>query len=115
LEGPPCRRLHFKNAVQVGPPTVICITAADKGFFPAGTPSAGSRGCTQNNQHTPWGYTSGEVKLWLYRRPDSGRLILPAGLACPTCDAIEELAQALVEAALTKLRLSVIDVSRELA
>jgi glutaredoxin-like protein len=56
---------------------------------------------------------TGEVELRLYRRPNSGRLILPGGLACPTCDATEELAQALVEAAADKLRLTVIDVSQE--
>lgn len=56
---------------------------------------------------------SGPVELRLYRRPDSGRLILPGGLGCATCEAAEELARALVEAAPDKLRLSVIDVSQE--
>jgi glutaredoxin-like protein len=55
----------------------------------------------------------GPVELRLYRRPDSGRLILPGGLGCQTCAAAEELARALVEAAPDKLRLSVMDVSQE--
>lgn len=56
---------------------------------------------------------AGPVELRLYRRPDSGRLILPGGVGCPTCDAAEELARALVEAAPDKLRLTVIDTSLE--
>jgi glutaredoxin-like protein len=56
---------------------------------------------------------SGPVELRLYRRPDSGRLILPGGLGCPTCEAAEELATELVEAAPDKLQLTVIDMSRE--
>lgn len=38
---------------------------------------------------------TGPVELRLYRRPDSGRLILPGGLGCSTCDATEGLARAL--------------------
>jgi glutaredoxin-like protein len=56
---------------------------------------------------------AGPVELRLYRRPDSGRLILPGGTGCATCDAAEELAGALVEAAPGKLTLTVIDVSVE--
>lgn len=55
----------------------------------------------------------GPVELTLYRRPDSGRLILPGGLGCQTCDAAEELARALVDLAPDQLRLTVIDVSQE--
>jgi glutaredoxin-like protein len=53
------------------------------------------------------------VELRLYRRPDTGRLILPGGLGCQTCNAAEELARTLAEAAPEKLRLTVIDVSQE--
>lgn len=56
---------------------------------------------------------TGPVELRLYRRPDSGRLILPGGLGCSTCDTAEQLARALTEAAPDKLRLTVIDVSQE--
>lgn len=56
---------------------------------------------------------SGPVELRLYRRPDTGRLILPGGLGCQTCDVSEELAKALVEMAPDKLQLTVIDVSQE--
>lgn len=58
---------------------------------------------------------AGPVELRLYRRPDSGRLILPGGLGCQTCDAAEELASALVEAAPDELRLTIVDVSQEAA
>ncbi|HEY8761690.1 MAG TPA: hypothetical protein VIP52_12365, partial [Candidatus Dormibacteraeota bacterium] len=51
----------------------------------------------------------GQVELRLYRRADSGRLILPGGSGCPTCDAAEELARALAAAAPDKLQLTVID------
>jgi len=53
------------------------------------------------------------TELRLYRRPDTGRLILPGGLGCQTCDAAEELARTLAEAAPGKLRLAVVDVTRE--
>ena len=55
------------------------------------------------------------VELTLYRRPDSGRLVLPGGLGCQTCDVTEELARTLVEAAPEKLNLTVIDVTQERA
>lgn len=55
---------------------------------------------------------TGPVELRLYRRPDSGRLVLPGGLGCSTCDTTEELARALTEAAPGNLRLTVIDVSQ---
>ncbi len=56
---------------------------------------------------------TGPVQLRLYRRPDSGRLILRGGLGCQTCDVSEELARALAEAAPDKLQLTVVDVSQE--
>jgi glutaredoxin-like protein len=55
----------------------------------------------------------GTVELCLYRRPGSGRLVLPSGLGCPTCDAAEELARTLTEIAPDRLRLTVVDVSRQ--
>jgi glutaredoxin-like protein len=56
---------------------------------------------------------TGPVELRLYRRPDSGRLILPGGLGCSNCNEAEELARTLTEAAPDKLRLTVIDTSLE--
>jgi glutaredoxin-like protein len=56
---------------------------------------------------------SGPVELRLYRRPDTGRLILPGGVGCQTCDATEELARTLVELAPDKLQLTVIDISEQ--
>ncbi len=55
------------------------------------------------------GTLAGPVELRLYRRPDTGRLILPGGAGCATCNAAQELAEALVEAAPDKLTLTVID------
>ena len=56
---------------------------------------------------------SGPVELRLYRRPDTGRLILPGGVGCQTCEMTEELARTLVEAAPDKLQLTVIDVGEQ--
>ena len=54
---------------------------------------------------------AGPVELRLYRSADSGRLVLPAGVGCATCDTTEDLLRALVEAAPDRITLSVIDVS----
>jgi glutaredoxin-like protein len=56
---------------------------------------------------------SGPVELRLYRRPDSGRPVLPGGLGCQTCDATEELARTLTEAAPGTVTLTVIDRSAQ--
>jgi glutaredoxin-like protein len=56
---------------------------------------------------------SGTVEIRLYRRPDTSRLILPGGMGCQTCEAAEELARALAEAAPEKVQLTVIDVTLE--
>ena len=50
------------------------------------------------------------VEVRLYRRPDTGGLILPGGLGCATCDAAEEIVRTLVETAPDKLTLNVIGV-----
>jgi alkyl hydroperoxide reductase subunit AhpF len=54
---------------------------------------------------------SGPVQLKLYLRPGSGRLILPSGMGCPTCEEARELAQDLKEAAPELISLEVIDVT----
>jgi glutaredoxin-like protein len=56
---------------------------------------------------------AGPVELRLYRRPDTGRLVLPGGLGCTTCDATEELAQLLADAGPGKVRLQVVDVTND--
>jgi glutaredoxin-like protein len=53
----------------------------------------------------------GPIELRLYVKPDSGRLILPGGLGCPTCSVAEELARAVADAAPERVTLSVIDVT----
>jgi alkyl hydroperoxide reductase subunit AhpF len=58
---------------------------------------------------------SGPVTLTLYRRPGSSRLILPAGLGCPTCEDARQMAELLRDAAPEKITLEVVDVSRDAA
>jgi alkyl hydroperoxide reductase subunit AhpF len=56
---------------------------------------------------------SGPVQLKLYLRPGSGRLILPSGMGCPTCDEARELAEDLQQAAPEQIQLEVIDVTTQ--
>lgn len=56
---------------------------------------------------------SGPVALQLFTRPGSGRLVLPAGVGCPTCADAQEIAEALRDAAPAKISLEVVDVSRD--
>ena len=56
---------------------------------------------------------SGPVQLTLYTRPGSGRLILPSGLGCATCDDARQLAEELREASPDLIDLRVVDVSVE--
>ena len=56
---------------------------------------------------------SGPVQLKLYTRPGTGRLILPAGMGCATCDDARELAEDLRDAAPDLVHLEVVDVTAE--
>ena len=56
---------------------------------------------------------SGPVQLTLYMRPGSGRLILPSGFGCATCDDARQLSEELQEAAPDLVQLRVVDVSAE--
>jgi alkyl hydroperoxide reductase subunit AhpF len=56
---------------------------------------------------------SGPVQLTLYTRPGSGRLILPSGLGCATCDDARQLVEELREAAPDLLHVRVVDVTQE--
>ena len=56
---------------------------------------------------------SGPVHLTLYTRPGSARLILPAGLGCPTCEDAREMAELLRDAAPEKVTLDQVDISRD--
>ena len=58
---------------------------------------------------------TGPVHLTLYTRPGSSRLILPAGLGCPTCDDARQMVELLRDAAPEKITLEVVDVSRDAA
>jgi glutaredoxin-like protein len=50
------------------------------------------------------------VELSLYRKPDSGRLVLPPGVGCETCEVTEELLHELADTAPERISLTVIDV-----
>jgi alkyl hydroperoxide reductase subunit AhpF len=56
---------------------------------------------------------SGPVQLTLYTRPGTGRLILPSGMGCRTCDDARQLAEELQEAAPDLIGLHVVDVTAE--
>lgn len=56
---------------------------------------------------------SGPVQLTLYTRPGTGRLILPSGMGCRTCDDARQLVDDLQEAAPDLINLEVIDVSAQ--
>jgi hypothetical protein len=56
---------------------------------------------------------SGPVRLTLYTRPGSSRLILPAGMGCATCEETKQMAELLQQSAPEKVTLEVVDVSRD--
>src|SRR5438034_5747408 len=56
---------------------------------------------------------TGPVHLTLYTRPGSSRLILPAGVGCPTCQDAREMAELLRDAAPEKITMDVVDVTRD--
>jgi glutaredoxin len=56
---------------------------------------------------------SGPVRLTLYTRPGSSRLILPAGMGCPTCEDARQMAELLQESAPDKVTLEVVDAGRD--
>ena len=58
---------------------------------------------------------TGPVRLTVYTKPGSSRLILPAGLGCPTCEDARQMAELLRDAAPDKITLDVVDVSRDAA
>jgi hypothetical protein len=53
----------------------------------------------------------GPVELKLFTRPGTGRLILPTGYGCATCDDARELAEGVVAASPELIKLEVIDVT----
>jgi alkyl hydroperoxide reductase subunit AhpF len=56
---------------------------------------------------------SGPVELTLYVRPGSGRLILPSGLGCATCEDARQLVEDVREAAPDQIGVRVVDVTGE--
>jgi len=56
---------------------------------------------------------AGPVEARLYIRPGSGRLILPPGTGCPTCEDTRQLITALAEQAPDHVLLEVVDVTQQ--
>jgi hypothetical protein len=56
---------------------------------------------------------TGPVRLTVYTRPGSSRLILPAGVGCATCQDAREMAELLRDVAPEKVTVDVVDVTRE--
>jgi alkyl hydroperoxide reductase subunit AhpF len=54
-----------------------------------------------------------QVQLKLYIKPGSGRLILPSGLGCATCDDARALTEELQQVAPEKISLEVVDVTSQ--
>jgi hypothetical protein len=54
---------------------------------------------------------SGPVQLTLYTRPGTGRLILPSGFGCATCDDAKQLVEDIGEAAPDLINVKVVDVT----
>ena len=52
-----------------------------------------------------------KVELKLYIRPGSGRLILPNGMGCPTCDDARKLAEEVAETAPEHLEVAIVDIT----
>ena len=55
---------------------------------------------------------TGPVHVTLYTKPSSSRLILPAGLGCPTCEDARQMAELLRDSATEKVTLETIDVTQ---
>jgi alkyl hydroperoxide reductase subunit AhpF len=58
---------------------------------------------------------SGAVHITLYTRPGSSRLILPAGMGCPTCEDARQMAELLRDTAGEKATLEIVDVTQNAA
>jgi hypothetical protein len=56
---------------------------------------------------------SGPVRITLYTRPGSSRLILPTGVGCATCEEARQMAELLRDAAAEKISLEVVDISKD--
>jgi hypothetical protein len=51
------------------------------------------------------------VRLQLFIKPGSSRLILPSGVGCPTCPDAREIAEAIAEAGGERISLEVVDIT----
>lgn len=58
---------------------------------------------------------SGPVRLTLYTKPGSSRLVLPSGVGCPTCEDARQIAELIRDSAPEKVTLDVVDVNQDRA
>jgi hypothetical protein len=58
---------------------------------------------------------TGPVKVTLYTKPGSSRLILPSGIGCATCEDARQIAELLRDSAPDKVTLDVVDVNQDRA
>lgn len=56
---------------------------------------------------------TGPVRLTVYTRPGSSRLVLPTGVGCATCEDARQMAEVLRDAAPEKITTEVVDVTRD--
>jgi hypothetical protein len=56
---------------------------------------------------------TGSVRLTVYTRPGSSRLILPEGVGCATCEDARQMAELLRDAAPEKITMEVVNVARD--
>jgi alkyl hydroperoxide reductase subunit AhpF len=58
---------------------------------------------------------TGPVRLTLYTRPGTSRLVLPSGVGCATCDDARQIAELIRDSSPEKVTLEVVDVSQDRA
>jgi hypothetical protein len=57
----------------------------------------------------------GPVRLTLYTKPGSSRLVLPTGMGCQTCDDAQQIAELIRDSAPDKVQLDVVDINQDRA
>lgn len=56
---------------------------------------------------------TGPVHVTVYTKPGSSRLILPAGMGCPTCEDARQMAELLQEVSPEKVAVDVVDITQD--
>jgi alkyl hydroperoxide reductase subunit AhpF len=58
---------------------------------------------------------SGPVRITLYTKPGSSRLVLPSGVGCATCEDARQIAELIRDSAPEKVTLDMVDVNQDRA